>query len=104
MTVPIDYALKALDNEFKEVVKLFSTEDWKFYKFGQGGPYKRTLTRLTQFENEMDPVIFEHFGAKEENASFGKLIILCLSAKNSKGEYKNVSTFKRQLKNMREQL
>lgn len=105
MTVPIDYALKALDNEFKEVIKLFSKEDWKFYKFGQGGPYKRYLTRLTQMSNEYDPVIYGRFGIHEDNASFNKLIVLCLdSAKDAKKERRNISTFKRQLKRMGDQL
>jgi hypothetical protein len=105
MTIPIDYALKVLNNEFKEVIKIFQTDTWKFYKFGQDGPYKRHLTKLTQMSNEYDPVIYDRFGIHEDNASFNKLIVLCLdSAKDAKKEHKNVSTFKRQLKRMGDQL
>lgn len=106
MAVPIDHALKVLDYEFEEVVKLFETDDWKFFKFGVGGPYKRHLTKLTEMSKEMDSVIFDRFGVHEDNASFTSLIVLCLD--NAKGdyqkEYKGVDTFRRQLKRMRGQL
>lgn len=106
MAVPIDHALKVLDYEFEEVVKLFSKDEWKFFKFGAGGPYKRYLTSLTKMSKEMDFVIFDHFGIHENNASFTRLILLCLN--NAKGdsqkEYKGVDTFRRQLKRMRKQI
>jgi len=106
MAVPINYALEVLDNEFEKVVGLFSKDDWQFYKFGNGGPYKRYLTNLTQMGNEYDPIIFDRFGIHENNASFNKLIVLCLTnaKKNYQKEYKEVDTFRRQLIRMRRQI
>jgi len=106
MAVPINYALEVLDNEFEKVVGLFSKDDWQFYKFGNGGPYKRYLTNLTQMGNEYDPIIFDRFGIHENNASFNKLIVLCLNSaqKNYQKEYKGINTFRRQLTRMKKQL
>ena len=94
--------LKLLEETFNGMVELFEKEDWKFYKFGQGGPYKRTLTSLQKMSNEHDPILFDHFGAGEETASFNKIIVLCLStAKNTKEQYGNIDTFKRQIVRMK---
>lgn len=101
--IPIENVFKILDFEFERIVNLFSTETWKFYKFGQGGPHKRELTRLTKFANEMDLVIFENFGEHEENASFSKLIVLCLSISKDANEH-SIIDFRNQLKRMRKQL
>jgi len=105
MAVTIEYALKILENEFENAVKLFSKEDWQFFKFGVGGPYKRYLTGLTKMSQEIDNIIFEHFGIYENNTSFNKLIELCLeSAKESQKEYQGIDTFRRQLKRMKRQI
>jgi len=105
MAVPIDYALKYLSEEFETMAKLFPTDDWKKFKFGLGGPHKRVLTKLQRLANEMDPVIFEHFGLHEENASFKKLIVICLRNDDTYKElYKHVNSFRCQLKRMKGQL
>jgi hypothetical protein len=104
MAVPIDHALKVLESEFKTMTKLFPTDDWKKFKFGLGGPHKRILTKLQRLSNEMDSVIAENFGTHDDNASFGKLIALCLRNDNTYKElYKHVSVFRRQLKRMKRQ-
>ena len=103
--MPLDKILKMLEEEFNIMLELFEKEDWKFFKFGQGGPYKRTLTKLQRKSNDHDKEIFNRFGVREETASFNKLIVLCLSvAENHKERYKNLDTFKRQIKRMRRQL
>jgi hypothetical protein len=100
--MPLDMILKLLKEEFERMEKLFDDKDWKFFKFGQGGPYKRTLTHLQEKAHKYDQIIFDHFGAIEETASFNKLIILCISAaKDSKERYDNIDTFKRQIIRMR---
>lgn len=100
--MPLDYALNLLEDQFNIMSELFEKDDWKFYKFGQGGPYKRTLTQLQGMANDYDKEIFDRFGLNKEVASFKKLIVLCLSvAKEPKERYKNLDTFKRQIKMMR---
>jgi len=97
----VDHALKLLEAEFKTMIELFKKDDWKFFKFGQGGPYKRTLTHLQKKAQDNDSVIFGHFGKHEDTASFGKLIVLCLSAaKTPKERYEEIDTFRRQIKRM----
>lgn len=94
--------LKELEEEFEAMIKLFSTKEWQFFKFGEGGPYKRTLTHLMEKSNKFDQIIFDHFGAGEETASFNKLIVLCLSVADTPRErYKNIDTFKRQIARMK---
>lgn len=93
--------LKILQDECDGMTELFYTEDWKKFKFGQGGPYKRTLSLLQKKANDYDQIIFDFFGAHEETASFNKLIVICLKNETPKELYKNVDTFKRQLKRMK---
>lgn len=98
----VEDVLKILEHEFNEMKALFDKDNWKFFKFGQGGPYKRTLTRLQKLSNDHDPVLFGHFGAFEETASFNKLIVLCLSAAdNPKDRYKELDGFERRIQRMR---
>lgn len=100
--MPLDVILKMLGEEFERMEALFDDEDWKFYKFGRGGPYKRTLTKLQEKAKAHDQILFDYFGANEETASFNKLIVLCLSVANyPKERYKNIDTFKRQIQRMR---
>ena len=102
MVLPVEAVLKKLDHEFKTMKDLFEKDDWKFFKFGQGGPYKRTLSLIQKMSNKHDPVLFEHFGLNEETASFNKLIVLCISAsKNPKDRYKDIDRFQRQINRMR---
>jgi len=94
--------LKMLEEEFEIMVKLFNDDTWKFYKFGQGGPYKRTLTKLQEKSNKYDQVISDFFGFSKETASFKKLVVLCISAVDSpKERYDKIDTFRRQIKLMR---
>jgi hypothetical protein len=82
--------------------ELFEKDDWKFFKFGRGGPYKRTLTLMQKKAKEYDPILFEHFGAHEETASFNKLIVLCISISDSpKDRFKKQDKFQRQINRMR---
>ncbi len=100
--MPLDVILKGLGEEFERMKRLFDKDDWKFYKFGRGGPYKRTLTKLMEKSKEYDQTLFDHFGAGEETASYNKLIVLCLSvADTPKERYKNIDTFKRQIERMK---
>ncbi|MDP8268290.1 MAG: hypothetical protein P9L97_06125 [Candidatus Tenebribacter davisii] len=100
--MPIEHSLKMLEEVFEEQVILFGTDDWKFYKFGLGGPYKRNLTKLQRLSDDHDEVIQTHFGLSEETASFNKLIVLCLSAaKDPKERFKNIDTFRRQIARMK---
>jgi len=103
MTIPIENILKLLEEEFERMITLFKEDDWKFYKFGQGGPYKRTLSHIQKMSKKYDKIIFARFGINKETASFNKLIVICLqTAKNSKLDYKHTNTFKRQITWMRE--
>lgn len=98
----LESILKLLEEEFEIVEKMFNKDDWKFFKFGRGGPYFRTLTMLQKKSNKYDQIIFDHFGAYEETASFNKLIVLCLfTAKTPKERYKKIDTFRRQIQRMR---
>jgi len=100
--MPIEEIVKLLNEIFKDMVKTFEKDDWKFYKFGRGGPYKRTLTHLQKMAQKYDQIIFDHFGLHEEIASFGKLTVLSLSvAKTHKDRYKNIATFRRQIQRMK---
>lgn len=98
--------LELLEEEFNNIIEIFKTEKWKFYKFGQGGPYKRTLTRLQRKANEHDKKIFTSFGQSGEIATFGGLIIICLNTINGlpKDIQKQTSTFRRQIQRMKRQL
>lgn len=98
----IENVLKILEHEFKTMKELFEKDDWKFFKFGQGGPYKRTLTLMQKKAKEYDPVLIDHFGLHKETASFNKLIVLCISAsKNPKDRHKDIDRFQRQINRMR---
>ncbi|MCP4650422.1 MAG: hypothetical protein GY853_10135 [PVC group bacterium] len=97
----INRSLKILSEKFEEMVELFDDKDWKFYKFGRGGPYKRTLTKIQEMSNEHDKIIFKFFGAYEETASFNKLIVLCLRNETPKEMHKHIDNFRRQIKRMR---
>lgn len=100
--MPLDMVLKMLEEEFELMANTFETENWKFYKFGRGGPYFRTLTHLQEKSKKHDHKIFKFFGLQEETASFTKLITLSLHAtKNPKERFKNIDTFRRQIKRMR---
>ncbi len=102
MAQTVEDALKILEHEFNTMEDLFNKDDWKFFKFGRGGPYKRTLTRLQKLAGKHDQVLFDHFGANEETASFNKLIVLCLSAaKIPKDRYKDILRFQRQINRMK---
>ena len=102
MKLTVENTLDLLEVEFETMCELFKKDDWKFFKFGQGGPYKRTLTLLQKKAKEHDQVLFDHFGVNEETASFNKLIILCLSAApEPQNRFKDIDRFKRQIKRMR---
>ena len=103
--MPIEHALKVLKNEFERIINIFTADAWKYYKFEQKGPYKRTLTKLVEMKNEMDFIIFENFGNHKENASFTRLIDLCLeTAKDPEKTKEDIITFRKQLKRMQKQL
>ena len=104
MTAPLDYTLQLLEDEFEALVKLFPTKEWKFFKFGQGGPHKRVLQRLTRMAQEYDSVIIDSFGLSEEIATFRRLVGLGLRNEEPKELYKLCDTFRRQLKRMKGQL
>ena len=97
--MPIENILKILEEEFERMMKIFDTKDWKFYKFGQGGPYKRTLSLLKKQADEYDKIIFERFGTSEETPSFMRLIVLCIS--NTGDSYEKLWAFKKQIQFMR---
>lgn len=101
MTLPIEDILKILAEDFDKMEILFDDKEWKFYKFGRGGPYKRTLTHLQEKATKYDAVIFQHFGVGAEIASFSSLINLCLfTAQKPKERYKGIDTFRRQVVRM----
>ncbi|MCP4371988.1 MAG: hypothetical protein GY797_28295 [Deltaproteobacteria bacterium] len=103
--MPIENILKLLEEEFERMAKLFKEDDWKFYKFGQGGPYKRALSILTKDAGNYDKTIIDHFGLSKEVATFRSLITLCLNqAKNPKEEYKEVDSFRRRIQFLRRQV
>ncbi|MHA1739236.1 MAG: hypothetical protein ACTSWD_11670 [Candidatus Heimdallarchaeota archaeon] len=97
----LESILKLLKEDFETIEELFGKDDWLFYRFGNGGPYKRTLTKIMEKSKKYDQIIFDYFGANEETASFNKLIVLGLSAaKKSKERHKNIDTFRRQIQRM----
>lgn len=98
----IDAILKLLDEEFERMIELFEKEDWQFYKFGQGGPYKRTLTHLMDKSKKYDVIINDHFGYYDEIATFNKLTVLCLSAsENKKQRDRNINEFRQKIERMK---
>ncbi len=98
----LEAIIKELEEEFETMTELFGREEWQFFKFGQGGPYKRTLTKLMEKSKKYDQIIFDHFGLREEIASFNKLIILSIDiAETPKDRYKNLDTLKRQIQRMK---
>ncbi len=96
--------LKLLEEQFTAMREIFKTDDWKFYKFGLGGPYKRSLSKLRRMSDEYDPVIYKFFGITQETATFASLIVLCLRNESHKELYKHIDTFERQIKRMRKQV
>lgn len=94
--------IKLLEENFVRMTELFKKDDWKFYKFGLGGPYKRELTVLVKLSKKHDKTLQDHFGLTEDTANFAKLIVLCLAAvENPKEMYNNIDTFKRQIRRMK---
>jgi len=104
MAPPLDYTLNLLEGEFEELVALFPTKEWKYFKFGQGGPHKRVLQKLTKMAQEYDKVIIEHFGLNEEIATFRRLVGIGLLNEEPKDLHKICDTFRRQIKRMKGQL
>ena len=101
---PLENILKILEEDFEATVKMFKEEDWKFFKFGRGGPYYRYLTMLQKKSNEWDQEIFNYFGTNEETASFNKLVVVCLQHENPKEMYKLIDSFRRRIIRMRKKL
>lgn len=99
--LPLNDSLKLLSEEFEKLIELFDKEDWKFYKFGKGGPYSRTLTKIQYMSNDHDEQIFKYFGSHEETASFNKLVVLCIRNESPRVMHKLIDTFRRQIERMR---
>lgn len=100
--MPLSNILKELSEDFERMVKLFPTEDWRFYKFGLGGPHKRALTKLTYKAKKYDQEIFDFFGAHKETVSYKSLIVLCLKMDPTPKELHSlVDTYRRCLARMR---
>lgn len=80
------------------------TKDWKFYKFGKGGPYKDLLPHLQKRSTKYDEKIQEHFLVDtKEYVSWTRLLQLCILHNPLPTEvYKYVSTMERQIKRMRQ--
>lgn len=99
MILTIENTIKKLSEEFEELMLTFEKDDWKFFKFGQGGPYKRELSKIQKLSASYDKTILDRFGTSKEIATFSGLIVLSLAyAGNPKKEYKRIDTFRRQIK------
>jgi hypothetical protein len=92
-----------LERQIKSMEDTFITTIWKFYKFGRGGPYFVKLQEFQDKANKFDAKLFDFFKLKKDTASFTNLIVLCLNS-HPKEQEKNISTFKRQIKHMKETL
>ena len=98
----INSAVEILEFEFERMVEIFKTPEWKLYKFGAGGPYKRELTKLQKLSNKYDIILQNSFGIDSDIASFNSLINLCIFvSKVSKNEYNSIQKFKKQLTRMK---
>ena len=95
--------IKKLKKDFEKMVVLFDAPKWQLYKFGKGGPWKNVLPKLQTKAVKYDKKLFRHFHEcnEKEIASYNKLIVLALhlgSILTPQEGYKNIDTFKRQLK------
>ena len=98
MHLNLDQVMETLSVEFENLAEIFTRDDWKFYKFGQGGPYKRHLTPIRKLADKHDSIIIERYGISKEIATFGKLIVLSLAAvETPKQAYKNSIQFRKQI-------
>lgn len=95
--------LDDLKKEIEYMESVFSTEDWKFYKFGRGGPYYSKLIEMTEKCIKSDEKLRNHFKLKKDTASYGTLIVLCMG-NDIKERTKSLNRFKRQINHMREKL
>lgn len=96
--------IEDLENEFNNMLCIFPMRDWKFYKFGRGGPYYEKLISLTEKTVNHDKRIMNFFQLEKDTASFGKLIVLCMRNDSPKEMYKANETMRRQLIHMKEKL
>lgn len=101
-----------LERQFLEMTEIMQKKDWKFYKFGLGGPYKDKLPELKFLAEKWDNVLHKEFSkkyknnpiflipskAKKEYVGFNTLVVLCLQNDNVNEEITRFGTRLRKMK------
>ena len=87
--------LDLLSEEFEAIVELFPNDDWKFFKFGKGGPYNDLLCKLQDLADAYDKQIILRFLGKDEiNTITNQLSALCSEGKLAENPNKQIATFR----------
>lgn len=96
--------LELLEEDLQNLTKnVLPTRDWKFYKFGKGGPYKDLLPHLQKRSVMYDKKIQEYFLVDvKDYASWTRLLQICILSNPLPVElYTHLSTIERQIQMMK---
>lgn len=94
--------IKSLEENFIDLTEIMKSKEWKFFKFGKGGPYSDVLPHLEIRSRAYDERIQKHFLVDKKNyASFTRLIQLGLSNDSPSELYNKMDEIKRQIRLMK---